>query len=308
MAGSALLEREIEKITGETQEEKERLESAEEYEHRQKMAENLRDIIERRVSYDTAPQEEYDRPVYRQYSDFTISEHAPVVPNSPQAPSASDRIADYLAANRNLEEMRARSDEQFSGGIKNDAFRRAFAQVYSNEYAEPVDEYEYYEPTEEEELYRQGILMNADFEPERERVQMPNFSPSYMMAEPVETEESDDARPTPQTMGLIERKPVEDTLEQQREDQIEDRAPMGLSAKTKVILAALAATIAVLIAIISINTAVLNSVRASIREREDTMTELSETLTGIESEISDLTSPENVENWASSHGMTPPNA
>ncbi len=306
MAGSALLEREIEKITGETEvsdevQERERIENEEAYAHRQKMAENLRDIIERRVDFaDSRSESDYEPQNVYQYSDFGVGDHSPVVPTAQIAPGASERINDYLAANRSLEEMRSRSGERYQSPQEG-VFERALARVLASEYASPVEEYEEYEPSEEEELYEQGIFMNADFKPERERVQMPSYSPSYMAA-PVVTEESDDALPTPKTLESIREKPIEN-----KREESEERIPQGLSAKTKVILAALAATIAILIAIISINTAVLNSVRASIREREGTLTELSETLSGIETEIGDLTSFENVENWANSHGMTPPN-
>ena len=312
MAGSALLEKEIEKITGESQELVEQRITEEEREHRRLMTENFRRLIERDESYtmENARSEEPEAflnraPAY-QYPDYSTTQlHAPVVPTSSEAPSASSRIADYLAANRTLETLRERSGEA-APTYENDFVGSGRASLFSDEYVKDViggghveDFVEDYAPTYEEELYRQGILMNTVLSPDQEPVAAPYYSPSYMPAENSYAEDEEDVTPTRRTMQTLERK-------EETQNVTESKIFAGLSSKTKIILAGIAATVIILLAVICINAAVLNSIRAGVQSRENTVIELSETLTGIESEIGDLTSPENIENWASMHGMTPP--
>ena len=307
MAGSALLEKEIEKITGETQELVEQRVTEEEREHRRLMNENFRRLVERDESFtmENARSEEPEAflnraPAY-QYPEYsTTQSHAPVVPTSPEAPSASSRIADYLAANRTLETLRERSGES-APVYENEPVNMGRAALFSDEYIKDFmgGQVEDYAPTYEEELYRQGILMDAVLSPDQEPVAAPIYSPSYMPAEITYAEDEEDVTPTRRTMQTLERK-------EETQNTTENKVFAGLSSKTKIILAGIAATVIILLAVICINAAVLNSIRAGLQTRESAIVELNETLTGIESEISDLTSPENIENWASLHGMTPP--
>ena len=302
MAGSSLLEREIDKITCESEAAFAGQVSEAELAHRQMIKENFRRLIERdgMTSAEPARTEEAETfldhaPAYQspEYSAFDYQE--PVVPSSYQAPSASNRIADYLAANRTLETLREQSGEQVRAG-KPTLFSDEYIRNFMN--PTPVCEAEVQASTYEEELYREGILQEATLAPEREAVEAPYYSASYMAETPVE-QEDEDALPTRRTL---------ETLEHGERAQAVAATGMraGLSAKTKIILAALAATVVLMLAVICINTAVLNSIQAGLDSRQSAVTELSETLAGIEGEISDLTSPENIENWASDHGMTPP--
>ena len=307
MAGSALLEREIEKITGESEELVAQQVTEEEREHRRLMSENFRRLVDRDESFtmENARSEEPEAflnraPAY-QYPEYsTTQNHAPVVPTSPQAPSASSRIADYLAANKTLETLRERSGER-APAYENETLGTGRATLFSDEYIRDFmgGYVEDNAPTYEEELYRQGILMDAVLSPDQEPIAAPYYSPSYMPVAPTYAEDEDDALPTRRTMQTLEHS-------EEAQSVTENKTFGGLSAKTKIILAGIAATVILLLAVICINAAVLNSIRAGLQTRETAVLELSETLTGIESEINDLTSPENIENWASMHGMTPP--
>lgn len=307
MADSALLEREIQKITGEKQDLVEKETSEAEREHRRMMSQNFQNLLERHDEYDPYESSKtYDfsdrAPAYQQPEYVSTERHAPVVPNSPDAPSASNRINDFLQYQRSLDEMRMRSGEKMERqnqvSMQNSyAPVEAPAQNYApmqNFYAPVEAPAEDYAPSYEEELYREGVLMERMLSPDVEPVEAPVFSPSYM---PEKTSE-EDALPTRQTLETIHREEAED----------EQRSSFftALSPKTKIILAAIAAAIALLIAVISINTAILKSINAGVAQRELEIAGLTQTLTGIESEISDLTSPENIENWAIEHGMTPP--
>lgn len=151
-----------------------------------------------------------------------------------------------------------------------------------------------YVPTFEEELYRQGILMDATLSPDTEPVEAPYYSPSYM---PDIQEE--DALPTRRTL---------ETIRHNEEVENEDKITFfgALSIKVKVALAVVTATVLLLIAVMCINTAILKGINSGVAQRETQVALLADALTGIESEIADLTSRENVENWAIEHGMTPP--
>lgn len=302
MAGSALLEREIEKITGETAELASGRVSEEEREHRSRMSQNFRDLFEApEASVYHVHEEERAREERRYYTE---DRHDPVVPASPDAPSASHRIADYLAASRTLQDMRERADETSYASAPEAFAPEAFApeayapapEMYAPEAYESMEQEEEYIPYEEY-LYQEGILMDASLAPERETKEAPVFSPSYMPEAPVLPDE-DDCRPT--------RRTLEYRYEDEAEDSKEMRAFAGLSARTKAILGAVAAAVVLLLAIICINTAILKSINSGVALREGTVQGLSETLTNIVNEIEGITSPEYVENWAAEHGMTPP--
>lgn len=300
MAGSALLEREIEKITGEAAELAPNRISEEEREHQRRMSQNFRDLFESPEA-PVYPVHEEERENLEANRYYTEERHEPVVPASPDAPSASHRIADYLAASRTLQDMRTRAQESYAPEAYASA-SEAYApapEMYAPELFAPeayMQQEEEYIPYEEY-LYQEGILMDASLAPERQTKEAPVFSPSYMPEAPVLPEE-DDSRPT--------RRTLEYRYEEEHEDISQTHAFAGLSARTKAILGAVAAAVVLLLAIICINTAILKSINSGVALREGTVKDLSETLTGIVSEIEDITSPEYVENWAAEHGMTPP--
>ena len=138
---------------------------------------------------------------------------------------------------------------------------------------------------------------------EEQYFDIPDYTPMEMNAPEAEAvayeEEEDDALPTRRTLETIRHSG-------EPEDERQTSVFAGLSTRTKIVLAAIAATIVLLLAVICINTAILKSIDSGVALREGTIAGLSETLTGIESEIADITSPEYVENWAAEHGMTPP--
>lgn len=293
MAGSALLEREIEKIKGQSQE-TETDQSEEEREHQRMMSQNLRDLLESNVdaSYSAAAYGREEPQDFRYYSE---EPHAPAVPSSSDAPSASSRMADYMAYSRSLEEMRRRSMEgerarAFENSNEMYPSAKTFAPVYEEE---PV--YAAQGGSVEEQLYREGVLMDTVLAPDSEPVEAPQFSPSYMPRKQEESDE-DDARPTQRT------------LEYTRTEENENDSPIfaGLSSKTKAVLGAIAAAVILLLAIICVNTAVLRGINSGLVQREGTVLSLTEQLSGIETRIESITSPEFVENWAAEHGMTPP--
>ena len=260
MAGSALLEREIEKLTGKSQE-------AVAFD---RAAEKRYDIIDR------APVKELVKEPETVVPEMAAAPtEAPVAETAfAPAPSASERIADYMAASQFIDELRQNSGD-----------------VYG--YA-PIEERA---PTYEEELYRQGVLMEASLAPEREYIEMPVYSPSYTPVSPAEDEE--DALPTRRTLDTVRHK-------QETENSAASGMFAALSSKTKIVLAAMTAAVVLLLAVICINTAILNKINAGVATREKQVVELSETLNDLENQISDITSPENIENWAAEHGMTPP--
>lgn len=272
MVGSALLEREIEKVSDEIEQVAEKSVTEEELRHRNMMSQNYRAIFGESSLRDPAP-----------VAPQKTEEHAPAVPTSPDAPSASARLADYNRAMQNILNMRSGSTAEAPVQEQTYTPVRDFAP-----YVEPKT------PTYEERLYHEGILMGTALSPETETVETPYYSPSYMPSEEYKDEE--DALPTRRTMESIQQ-------------SLENEAKSGfsaLSAKTKIVLATVAAAVVLLLAVICINTAVIKSIRSGVAMRENKVAELSETLAKLEREIADLTSPEKIESWAAEHGMTPP--
>lgn len=106
-------------------------------------------------------------------------------------------------------------------------------------------------------------------------------------------EEDEDAVPTRRTM--LHRNVAQ--------TQEETRLLSALSLKTKLVLAAVAAVVVLLLAVVCINTAIINSIDRAAEERTTRLTQLTETMESIDSEIGELTSPEYVEAWAAEHGM-----
>lgn len=112
-----------------------------------------------------------------------------------------------------------------------------------------------------------------------------------------EEEVFDEAVPTPMTMRHYD---PERTAEAQREGV---HFWAALSAKTKLLLAAVAAAIVICFMVICINTAVLGSVNADIASRRLELDRLGKAYRQIEDRIEEVTDPENVDNWAVENGM-----
>lgn len=123
--------------------------------------------------------------------------------------------------------------------------------------------------------------------PEEEPLYAPKYDPSFIPSE-------EDSLPTRETMATI--------LHAQQQENAGFFA--ALSTKTKVVLAAVATAIVVLIAIVCINTAVLNSLSADIEKGQAVVAELMQQSEGIQLEISEITDPANIGEWALQQGMT----
>lgn len=312
MAGMAVLEREIEKQTKEREATVDRSVTSAEQEHRRMMSENMKKLLN--------PEEDtrFDRytppanPQVRTYDfDETLSArapayqnpmataelHTPVVPNSPDAPSAARRIADYVPVKVGMQSVQRFADMD--------------VRTAPRDYA-PAPEAPAREAGKglfEDLLYKDGELVStasaATEAPARSYVsapayrpiEEPAFDPSY------QEEEEDDALPTRRTLDTI-----------RRGEEAENEAHAGffsaLSMKTKLVLAAVAAVIVVLLAAICVNTAILNSLdeaTASMqRERDAVVSELG----SINDRIDELTSPDYIEQWVADHpeyNLTAPN-
>lgn len=319
MADAGILEREIEKRVGE------KPQSEEELRHRAGMSEAMEFLRQRSdaTGYDETPpydpaqygdalaQQNYareqlfsDRPSYSggeqtlfdrapayQNPQAAMEHHAPVVPNSPDAPSAAQRIADYVPLTHGMQELRRFGDQTFTPTYAS-AVQEAPAPAERERKAGLFENY----------TYRNGELLDATQAPQKEYessvpTYAPTYSPSYMPENvPYGEEESDDALPTRRTLETIHR----------AEEQTENNSSFlsSLSMRTKLVLISVAAVIIVLIAAICINSAILNSLNGDVAAREERLTDLVERVEDVNGQIGELISEENVGTWAAAHGMT----
>ncbi len=250
--------------------------SEEEREHRRLMSERMRALLagsEDILPNTSAGAQEYgskpEAPVYRAYTE---EHHAPVVPNSPDAPSAAKRLADFYV-------------------IKPGQPMRRFGDLDTNvtDYAPPM----------EQNLF--GNILDSTIEasvyapaaPAVEPAPSMPEAPSEAVAAPeTSAEESEDAVPTRRTMLY------RNVAEEQKGNFLS-----ALSLKTKLVLAAVTAVIVLLLAVVCVNTAIINSMDRGVAEHEAELAELSRVMETIDSELGEITSPEYVEAWAAAHGM-----
>ena len=302
MAGSALLEKEIEKIIAEKQQELQKdsvgYEEERHYDNRPSDPYNILDRHENLYNYAGKAAELERSSAWNQSFD---EPHEPVVPNFAGAPSAVDRFADIKRAQSLLADMHQRSNEIY-GQAPVEIYDYADSPV---DYEEPVEEAPYmngFDPAYMQGLYEQGVLTEPYISPAIEHIDAPTYSPSYVpMNEPSFPAEDDDALPTRKTLDTIRRDEVEDEIE-------ESTFFSALSSKTKIVLAAVCATIVLLLTIICINTAILKGINSDVAFRENRLADMQATYGQIQSDIADITSPENLERWASEldNPMTPP--
>ncbi len=108
-------------------------------------------------------------------------------------------------------------------------------------------------------------------------------------------EENEDSRPTSKTMETLHR-------------QVEQKAAVSIvseiSAKAKMVLAAIALFVLVAIAVICINTSVLNSLSSEYAGLQQTSSELSARYEGLRAEVETATSDEQIALYAQQNGMT----
>lgn len=289
--------------------------SEEEREHRRLMSERMRALLagEEEIvpAQNTAPVGVYEYeetfrsdhvPAYQQ-ANPTEKLHAPVVPNSPDAPSAARRMADYVPVTVGMQQIR-RFGDMPTASVRDYAPAAPVAPAApAEETARPAQKKAGLFETL---LYKNGELLDTAapaieataYAPAREGVREPSFRSSF--AEPEEetyeepaAAEDEDAMPTPRTMAL------QNVAEEQNSKLLS-----ALSMKTKLVLAAIAAVVVLLLAVVCVNTAIINSLKAGVSDREEQLADLTRTMEGIDDELTRLTSPEYVEEWALSHGMS----
>ncbi len=242
--------------------------------------------------YGSATAEQYQS-AYRQ-SRYAPAENRPSA--QPSVPSAAQRLADYVPITVGMTKLQRIGD-----------MPSYQAQNVVN-YA-PVSEPE----TKESEAaparpqlfdgltFRDGALIN-EYAPVMDPVTKPAPKP---VPEPVRTPEYDPSYTPSEEDALPTRK----TLESIRPAQLkEEETNVGffasLSAKTKLVLAIVATVLVLMIALVCINTAIINSLNADIENRQTRVTQLVETSNEIQSQISEITDPDNIAIWAQEHGMT----
>lgn len=290
---------------------REQQQTEEEREHRRMMSERMRALLAGdESSAESKPVGAYEYPTlrsehvpaYQNAAYATTEYHPPVVPTSPDAPSAARRLADYVAVTPGMQGLHRFGDEPAGGRVKD------YAPVEPAP-AEPA-------PAQKKDLFGNLLLKNGRlidtsapaaptmtveapvYEPVRET---PSYAPQYetapafkpSVAPETASYDEDDSKPTPRTMSH------QNVAEQKNEGLL-----AALSLRTKLVLAAVAAVIAILLAVVCINTAIINSINGEVSEREEHLTRLTDQLDGINGEIDQLTDPQNVETWAIQHGMS----
>lgn len=284
--------------------ERENVQSAEEIEHRKMMSERMRALLSGEdVSLPPArPAMESDRPVLRservpayQNAAYSTSEyHAPVVPASPDAPSPARRLADYVPITVGMQGLHRFGDAPVSAAVK--------------DYAPVAPAPETPAPERGSDLFGSLLYKNGellDTSAPAATVEAPVYEPSYAPATPAyetapaftpeisEDAEDEDSKPTPRTMS-----------HQSAAEQRGTSLLAALSTRTKLVLAAVTAAVVLLLTIVCVNTAIANSLDAQIKEREEELDRLVQNYNDLTDEIADLTSPENIEAWATAHGMS----
>ncbi len=272
--------------------EREYEQTEEEREHQRQMSERMRALLagedtKPSGAYEYAPLRSEHVPAYQNAAYSTSEYHAPVVPTSPDAPSAARRLADYVAVTPGMQGLHRFGDAP-------ETKVRDYAPVEPAPAAPAQERGGLFENL----LYKNGELLDTTapaapamttatpvYEPRTD------FAP---IAEPIAPSYDDeDSKPTPRTMS-----------HQNVAEEKQTGLVAALSMRTKIVLAAVAAVIVLLLAVVCINTAIINSINEDVAAREEQLTRLTEEMDGIDNEIARLTSPEYVENWALEHGMS----
>ena len=110
----------------------------------------------------------------------------------------------------------------------------------------------------------------------------------------------EDALPTPRTMGTINHAPAPSA-----EYVVNEKVGFfaALSTRTKLVLFALISAFIVSLVIICVNNAVLGSLNRDIAAKENRLGEIVRNTRRVEQQIEDITDPDNVDQWASDHGL-----
>lgn len=290
----------------------------EEREHQRQMAERMRALLAgddvsapaTPASYDTPLRSEHV-PAYQNAAYETSVYHAPVVPTSPDAPSAKRRLDDYVAVTPGMQGLQRFGDMPAgpAAGV------RDYAPVTPAAPA-PVVKESARTGLFETLLYQDGQLLDlaapeAPAAPQAAAVEAPVYEPARQPAFAPETERDEEAYAEPGYLPAApsydedDSKPTPRTMSHQNVAEERNAGLLAaLSLRTKLVLAAVAAVIVVLLAVICINTAIINSLNDDVEARREEYARLTEQLEGLDGEIAELTSPENIEAWAIEHGMS----
>lgn len=259
-------------------------------------------------------------PAYQTAAYSVTERHAPVVPNSPDAPSAARRLNDYVPVTKGMQSLQRFGDMPATTPAKS-----------VTDYEAPAEE-NLYAPAKETAqqprsalfenlLYKNGELIDMSeprtpvydhtveapaytpsYQPEQAPAYVPEQAPAYTPAPapvyepadvPVDAAAEEDAVPTRRTMSHR-------TAAEERNGGL----LAALSFRTKMVLAAITAVIVLLLAVVCVNTAIINSIDEDVETKREQLTRLTEQLDGINGEIDRLTSPESVEQWARENGMS----
>ena len=238
---------------------------------------------------------QYYQPVYR--SDYHEPEyHAPVVPSAPDAPSAAQRLNDYVPIRAGMPLTRMGDMPSYPAQAS-----------YASPAAPAAEKKQLFEGL----TYQNGELINNT------GTVAPTYDSSYVPAAPAyapaeagayagtvfEEEDEDDALPTRLTLDAATHAPQRiETVERQ------ENAVVGffraLSTKAKVALACVAVVVVAMISLICVNTALLNSAEAAVLSRQEQVQVLTERAEELQAQIDRYNSQEYIDQWAQEHGMT----
>ncbi len=321
MAGTALLERELEKLSEEQKQQRSSVSEAEK-EHDRLISENYQKLISNEeapwsepYAYNAA-EDNFSRRTYElsegatdlksahvpEYQQYQPKYHAPIVPSSvPGAPSAAQRIADYVPVRVGMQSLQ-RFGDMPAEPVRNrtaeyaPAAQPIYAPVYDSSYTPAA------EAPARPRLFEGLTYKNGELYDSSSALEAPVYDSSYAPVREVpvtpaaeQTDSEEDALPTQRTMESVRHA-------EEAEPSVGFFA--SLSLKTKVVLAAVVAAIVLMIAGICINTTILNSVQAEVLSHQEEISRLSEQASAIQAELDYVTDPETIAEWALSQNMT----
>lgn len=323
MAGMALLEREIEKLNEDRRQEQDSATQAQQ-EHDRLISENYQKLLSNEdapwsepYAYngaeDNAARKTYDFSGSRdalksnhvpEYQNYQPGYHTPAVPSSvPGAPSAAQRIADYIPVKVGMQSLQ-RFGDMPAAPVRNVtdyapvAAQPLYAPTYDSSYTPAVG------TPERTRLFEGLTYQNGELIDARAPAAEPVYETAYAPAEetvPVyerEDEElsEEDALPTVRTLQSVGR------MQEEQQERVGFFA--SLSVKAKIALAAVAAMVVLMIVMICVNAATLGSVQAEVLSRQEEVVRLTEQSDSIREELDYITDPDTIAEWAQSQNMT----
>ncbi len=250
----------------------------------------------------SAPQQNYYQPVYR--SDYHEPEyHAPVVPSStPGAPSAAQRLNDYVPIRAGMPLTRMGDMPSSYGAQANAAYAPAAPQEGKKQLFEGLtyQNGELIDNTLVAPTYDSSYVPAAPaYAPAETGVYAGTLAPSYQEEE----EDEDDALPTRMTLDAATHAPQRMEMPEKQENAFVAFFH-SISTKAKVALACVAVLVVAMISLICVNTALLSSAEAAVLSRQEQVQMLQERAEELQAEIDRYNSEEFIDAWAQEHGMT----